>query len=232
MAEETTKKKKPGRPRGRPKKPKRKDLAADGEWYQKLRDEEIGKDGDKGDEFPYFRGLARLGEEAGKISERVVKTEFIHIPRPNGFYALAAHVVVEVCFDDGTTWCGSADAHPGNCQHFKGHPTALAETRALGRAYRKALGIHKICFEEKADDEECEYEMTGEPSAQQLRLIRHLAEKNDIKLVDVIAHVTKREEVTAIEDLNYKEAQEASRYVADMSDKKAMKRKKDARKKA
>jgi len=228
MSEPVRKKKK----RGRPKKAKRKDMAINGEWYHKLRDNEIGKDEKSGDEFPFFSGLARIADEAGKVSERVIKTEFFRIPRPDDGYALAAHVVVEVAFDDGTVWCGSADAHPGNCVAFIGHPTALAETRALGRAYRRALGIHKICFEEKTDGENCEHEMINQPSPQQLRLIRHMASKHDIKLIDVISNVTNREDVTALEDLTYKEAQAASRYVASVADKKAMRKRKDERKKA
>jgi len=203
---------KPGTKR-MPKKLNRSKLSLSGEWYQRLREEELGHDEKSGEEFVYFRGLARLAEEAGKVSEKIISSTLqplLH-SKNDEYYNLIVQVVVEVTFDDGTIWCGIADAHRGNCLKYSNHPSALAETRALARAYRRALGINVVALEETSPV--AEGVMTGKPENSQLSLIRRLASKYEIKLIDVIKEVTKREEVTAIEHLNYDEAQEAARYL-------------------
>jgi len=185
----------------------RKTLAQKNEWFKLLKEDEIGK-GENGEEFPYFHGLARLAEQAGKTSERITMCKMDKILQANpSYYNLIAQVVVEVTFDDGTTWTGAADAHVGNCKHYKVHPTAMAETRALGRAYRRALGIKQVAFEEVSDVPE--EEMTGEPSGAQIKLIRKFCKELDIDLIDVIKRVTTREDVTSVEHLNHGEASEA-----------------------
>jgi hypothetical protein len=218
-------KKKPGRP----KKLDRKRLAQENGWYSQLKEDEIGRDEGTGEEFPYHHGLARLAALAGKVSERIT---FCHLDKivyeDPRYYNLIAQVVVEVIFDDNTTWTGAADAHYANCNEFKAHPTATAETRALGRAYRRALGIRQIAFEEKSDVPE--EEMTGEASNQQLSLIRKLCKDIDIELIDVIKKVTTRDDVTSIDHFNKKEAEEALRLLNELKGDKVKKEKKDARK--
>lgn len=192
----------------------RKKLALSGDWYARLREEEIGHDDKSGESFVYFRGLARLAEEAGKISERIISNTLQPVKKTGKsgeYYNMIAQVVVEVVFSDGTVWCGIADAHEGNCLKYANHTSALAETRALARAYRRALNIHVVAFEETSPVDEGV--TTGKPENSQLALIRKLASKHDIKLIDVIRQVTKREEVTTIEHLDYNEAQEAARYL-------------------
>lgn len=222
---------KPGRKPGIKKKLNRKEMAMNNEWYARLKEEEIGHDDKSGEDFVYFRGLARLAEEAGKISERIIDSSLQTLTSNNSkYYNLIAKVVVEVSFDDNTIWCGVADAHQGNCLKYSNHPSALAETRALARAYRRALGIHIVAFEETSTAEEGV--MTGEPTSSQLSLIRTLAKKYDIKLMDLIQRVSKRDEVTVIEHLNYDEAQEAARYLNnEVAAEVAKKERKDERQK-
>jgi len=205
---------KPGskrKPRVVNKKLDRKKLALSGDWYARLREEEIGHDDKSGESFVYFRGLARLAEEAGKVSEKIISNTLQPLKKSGEYYNMIAQVVVEVTFNDGTVWCGIADAHEGNCLKYANHTSALAETRALARAYRRALNIHVVAFEETSPVDEGV--TTGKPENSQLALIRKLASKHDIKLIDVIRQVTKREEVTTIEHLDYNEAQEAARYL-------------------
>lgn len=237
MTEETKDKtpkkrgRKPGRKPGAKKKLNRKEMAVNNEWYARLKEEEIGHDEKSGEDFVYFRGLARLAEEAGKVSERIIDSSLESmVSSDSKYYKLISKVVVEVTFDDNTIWCGIADAHHGNCLKYANHPSALAETRALARAYRRALGIHIVAFEETSTAEEGV--MTGEPTSSQVSLIRTLAKKYDIKLIDVIKRVTKRDEVTAIEHLNYDEAQEAARYLNnEVASEVAKKERKDERQK-
>jgi hypothetical protein len=145
---------------------------------------------------------------------------------PN-YYNLIAQVVVEVVFDDGTTWCGAADAHSGNCKEYRNHPTALAETRALGRAYRRALGIQEVAYEEVS--EVPEEEMTGEPSGPQIKLIYKLCKNLDMEPIDIINKVTKRDGIVKIEQFTYDEAQEAARILNDLRTPKAKAAKKKAK---
>ena len=234
VSQKTTKKPKkrgpkPGSKR-QPKKNSRKKLALSNEWYSRLRDDEIGHDEKSGEQFVYFRGLARLAEEAGKVSERIVNNSMQPMAKLNNqYYNMVAQVVVEVTFDDGTVWCGIADAHEGNCLKYANHTSALAETRALSRAYRRALSINVVAFEETSPVDEGV--TTGKPENSQLSLIRKLASKYDIKLIDVIKNVTKREEVTTVEHLNYDEAQEAARFLNEVGSKVAKEERKDERKK-
>lgn len=218
-------------PKKRGRKPKidmsRKTLALNGDWYKKLKEDEIGRD-EAGEEFVYFKGLARLAEAAGRISEQVVYCHVDKIVKPDcRYYNLIVHVVVEVKFSDGTVWCGSADAHSGNSKKFKHHPTALAETRALGRAYRRALGIHQVTYEEISDVSE--EEMTGEATSQQVKLIEKLVKKLDWKPIDAIRLVTDREMVTFAE-FTREEAQVAARLLNEEVAKKTKEEKKEIKK--
>lgn len=229
----TTKQPKKRGPKPGKRKPKamnRKQLALNGEWYKRLREDEIGRDEKSGESFVYFRGLARLVEEAGKISEKIISNSLQPIIKSdNKYYNMIAQVVVEVGFDDGTVWCGIADAHDGNCLKYANHTSALAETRALARAYRRALNIHVVAFEETSPV--AEGVLTGKPENSQLSLIRKLASKYNIKLIEVIKNVTKREEVTTIEHLDYNEAQEAARFLNEVGLTVAKEERKNERKK-
>lgn len=231
---EKTKKKRGRKPgsKNKTKKVSRKDLAISNEWYKKLREDEIGRN--NGEEFVYFKGLCRLSQEAGQVSEKITKCEITPIIYEDQDgrtkYKLIAQIAVEICFDDGTTWCGSADAHVGNCQKYAEHPTALAETRALARAKRRALGINEVVSYEEISDAK-EDEVNGPANSSQIALIERLCKKLGVKPIDIIEEVTKREDVISVKHLNYGEAQEASRILNDMVADKEKQRRKDERRK-
>ncbi len=89
---------------------------------------------------PTLFGLRRIAQ---KLLSNIVecRTDIKQIPNPGNNYT--ATVVVSVKFSYGSTWYGAADVSSLNCmEEYAKHPTATAESRAEGRALRKALGIN------------------------------------------------------------------------------------------
>lgn len=176
-----------------------------------MRDNEWGSDED-GNRFPLFCGLSRLAEEAGKVKERVTKMSLLNTYYDGGSTPIA-QITVEVDFDDGTTWIGTADAYRGNCRKYAFHPSSMAETRALSRAYRRALNIHTVAYEEVSDVPGSE-EITNITS-QQAALIHKLLRETEMPLIELIRQITTRDEVTSVEKFLYEEAQSAIQILND-----------------
>lgn len=71
------------------------------------------------------------------------------------------------------TYCGAADVNPGNTKEpFNRHPTATAETKALGRAVKKLLGLSIHTYEEMLDEGGFD-----RISANQVKSIKNLCDK-------------------------------------------------------
>jgi len=94
---------------------------------------------------PTLFGLRRIAQQL--ISPIVeCRTLVKQIPNPTNNFT--ATVVVEVTFcvtkyKSVQIWSGAADVSKANCmEEYAKHPTATAESRAEGRALRKALGIN------------------------------------------------------------------------------------------
>lgn len=108
------------------------------DYYKELTDDELWKG-----EFPLLRGLQRLAHDRGilKITSDVKATPTKESP--------IAAVTVTVEFKDGTVFSGSADAKYKAHEHpFREHLTALADSKAEARAYRRAFNITKASKEE------------------------------------------------------------------------------------
>jgi len=89
---------------------------------------------------PTLFGLRRIAQ---KLINPIVecRTDIKQIPNPANNHT--ATVVVSVKFAYGSIWYGAADVSKLNCmEEYARHPTATAESRAEGRALRKALGIN------------------------------------------------------------------------------------------
>ena len=99
----------------------------------------------------------------------------------------SSYCIYELEFDNGRTFKAAADAHQENIQgSYSIYTTAIAESRAEARAYRKALLISTVSAEEvkgnekafhsviesKLDNKVSEYDETGKASSQQLALIK------------------------------------------------------------
>lgn len=89
---------------------------------------------------PTLFGLRRIAQQLiGPIMSS--RTDVKQIPNPGNNYT--ATVVVSVLFKDDSSWYGASDVSKLNCmEEYAKHPTATAESRAEGRALRKALGIN------------------------------------------------------------------------------------------
>ncbi len=104
---------------------------------------------------PKVNGLRRVTE---KIVGRVVgcKSKIVQVPSPdNGQRATVSHTVQIHDANVGMlAFTGSADAAMSNIddKQFQRYPVAMAETRAEGRAYRRALGLYGICAAEEIDN--------------------------------------------------------------------------------
>jgi hypothetical protein len=74
---------------------------------------------------------------------------------------------------------GAADVYRGNCDKiYRNHPVAVAETRAEGRALRRALKLRKVVAAE-----ELTQETEDHPDANSVNKITN----NQINFIDVIA---------------------------------------------
>ena len=94
---------------------------------------------------PTLFGLRRIAQQ---LISRIVECRTLVKQIPNPTNNFTSTVVVEVTFTNygggkGGLWSGAADVSKDNCmEEYAKHPTATAESRAEGRALRKALGIN------------------------------------------------------------------------------------------
>lgn len=100
--------------------------------------------------MPTVDGLRRMVETyVGRIIEG--KTHVVDAPRKeNDNRATIVHtvVIIEHDTDERLEFDGAADAYSGNTEKYDNFPVSIAETRAEGRAFRRALRIHTIAAEE------------------------------------------------------------------------------------
>jgi hypothetical protein len=131
----------------------------------------FAKDELQGDN-PKTDGLRRVAQKLiGQIAES--KTKIVQAPtKENGNRASVEHTIVFALrsFDDSgiqlyKTIMAVADCWSENTiSPYNQHPSATAETRAEGRALRKALGIKNISAEEKSVREESDIQAAQDRS--------------------------------------------------------------------
>jgi hypothetical protein len=106
-------------------------------WEQELNDDEIIENSD-GRRIVLLRGLQRLSRLAGIIQS--YPKSLSHVAGPDGKGVIQC--IYMTAWDDNTIFGATADANRLNLNpDFVGYPTTIAESRAEGRALRKALGI-------------------------------------------------------------------------------------------
>jgi hypothetical protein len=156
---------------------------------------------------PTTDGLRRIFELA--LDCRVISStsQVVQSPEPNNEKrATVVHSITFVLKDmDGDrdhlntiTTDGAADVYYGNCDKiYRNHPVAVAETRAEGRALRRALRLRKVvAAEEIAKDIEDNPDShnINKISNNQLNFIDVLCKRLDInalKMIEKIGHDTK-----------------------------------------
>lgn len=91
---------------------------------------------------PTVDGLRRVAQKMlGMIKS--IETKILQIPDPGN--ERRATAVVTITFEDGSSFDGAGDVYWGNTDEtFRNYPVSVAETRAEGRALKKALGLRKI----------------------------------------------------------------------------------------
>ena len=140
---------------------------------------------------PTTDGLRRIFEIAMDCTLTVSKSEVCQAPDPNnGQRATVVHSLTYVLNDANLddlvktrTINGAADVYWGNCDKiFRNHPVAVAETRAEGRALRRALKLRKVvAAEELADEiEDIDGHNVGKITNNQLNFMDVLCKRLDI----------------------------------------------------
>lgn len=137
---------------------------------------------------PTTDGLRRIFELALNCVVVEAKSDVVQTPDPNNEKrATVVHTlsyVLKDLIDDQKAFkyrsvSGSADVYWGNCDKvYRNHPVAVAETRAEGRALRRALKLRKVvAAEELVEDVE------DHPDQNSVSKITN----NQINFIDVIA---------------------------------------------
>ena len=157
---------------------------------------------------PTTDGLLRLAEDyLGSIESIIpVVIQAPHVDNNN-----RATVQVTVTFSENEQYGGVADVCRENTDSpYHLHPTATAETRALGRALRRALRLKKIITAE--ENAGIINEVTGDDTRitnVQIKMIDNQASTKNINILNVLKQMNIP--YTNVTTLSYSEAQDICR---------------------
>lgn len=168
---------------------------------------------------PTVDGLRRVAELVlGNIINSV--TNVVEAPNQvtNNGRATVTHCI-SIAWDqdrnDIRTFSDAADVYPGNADaHFAIFPTAMAATRAEGRALRKALRLKRVVTAEEIATNPIEDNgSNGKIDRAQKRFIDVLAKRNNINVMKYInAGQTK---YASIDDVESRVAQKMVKFLSD-----------------
>lgn len=174
---------------------------------------------------PTTDGLRRIFEIAMDCVVIDSISEVCQSPEPNnGMRATVVHSLTYVLNNSEVlpeiktrTVNGAADVYWGNCDKiYRNHPVAVAETRAEGRALRRALRLRKVvAAEELAEDidDHPDADTVGKISDNQINFIDVLSKRLDINPLSLILN-------TGFEDKNIRNLQhsDAVSIIRQLSD--------------
>lgn len=137
---------------------------------------------------PRVNGLLRFarGYFGGmRIETSVAKLEF------NGKDVVVATTTVEInntSYENRELFTGVADCNIGNTGGaFANYPTAVAQTRSLGRALKLALCLDVHTAEEiNEDSKESNSVQEEKINSQQINMIRNLSKRNNVNIVAML----------------------------------------------
>lgn len=140
---------------------------------------------------PSVDGMRRVCE---LLIGEILETQTSVVGTPNEGNQYRASVVVSVVIDDGKNikkFDGAADAFSGNAeQEYARHALALAETRAEGRALKRALRLRKVVSaEEIVDSSKIENVVVGGPNKivdTQVNFVDLLAKNGNINVEKLV----------------------------------------------
>ena len=166
------------------------------------------------DNMPRVDGLRRVARKLlGCFS---IQTDVIETPSPSN--RNRATVRTSLDFGDGIYYQGAADVCLENTtKEFARHPVATAETRAEGRALRKALCLSKVlCAEEltSPDRDESVDADSVQLTAEFLNSLHAMCKKQEINLFKLIIAEIDPNIVTE-EDLTVKQGQKILNLLHD-----------------
>lgn len=136
---------------------------------------------------PTTDGLRRVFEIALNCTVIGAESEVVQAPSPeNEKRATVTHKLTFILNDPSAleeskyrSVSGAADVYWGNCDKiYRNHPVAVAETRAEGRALRRALKLRKVVAAEELVED-----VDDHPDANSVNKITN----NQINFIDVIA---------------------------------------------
>lgn len=137
---------------------------------------------------PTTDGLRRIFEIALNCAVIEAKSEVVQVPDPNNekratVVHTLSYVLKDLAQEDKDlkyrSVSGSADVYWGNCDKiYRNHPVAVAETRAEGRALRRALKLRKVVAAEELVEE-----VEDHPDQNSVSKITN----NQINFIDVIS---------------------------------------------
>jgi len=130
---------------------------------------------------PTTDGLRRIFEKVLNCEVIGAETVIVQAPDPNNEKrATAIHTISYTTNENNITKkiSGAADVYWGNCDKiYRNHPVAVAETRAEGRALRRALKLRKVVAAEEIVDS-----IEDHPDQNSVNKITN----NQINFIDVI----------------------------------------------
>lgn len=173
---------------------------------------------------PTTDGLRRVFEKATGYTISSSSTNVVQAPSPDN--GQRATIVVTLCYTDknGSTFSvdGASDAFWGNTDKiFRNHPVAVAETKAEGRALRRALKLRKVVTaDEIAEDvEEIDGSNADKIEASQISFINNMCLRLNINTVALLDSMELNSD--NIKGISHKDAvsivRKLSEYQKDMS---------------
>jgi hypothetical protein len=151
---------------------------------------------------PTTDGLRRIFETALNCTviestSSVVQTPDINNEKRATVVHTLGYILNSSSTDSGSlntkTVSGAADVYWGNCDKiFRNHPVAVAETRAEGRALRRALKLRKVvAAEEIAKDIEDhpDHDTVTKITNNQINFIDVLAKRLDVNVIKLIENL-------------------------------------------
>ena len=150
---------------------------------------------------PTTDGLRRVFEIALDCCVTEAKTEVVQTPEPNNEKrATVVHTISYILKnldseEDNLKYrsvSGAADVYWGNCDKiYRNHPVAVAETRAEGRALRRALKLRKVVAAEeiaKDIDDHPDAESVNKITNNQINFIDTLSNRLNINVIKLLEH--------------------------------------------
>lgn len=150
---------------------------------------------------PTTDGLRRIVETVLGCTILHINTDVVQAPTPDNEKRATVVYRMDYIINDGSvadelkyrSVTGAADVYWGNCDKiYRNHPVAVAETRAEGRALRKALRLRKVvAAEELAENVEDNPDMgsVNKISSNQINFIDVLAKRMDINVISLISNL-------------------------------------------